>query len=446
MSTVSSIILSFSFSASFLLFLAFLYTSVRRKEDREYLPTALMFLGNAIYIFGEYMLNTSQDFGWRLFWQRFEYTGPALLMSVFPLSAFAFAGRETSRAERTVFRAVMPAVSAGFIVLLFAGELLITSQPYLYSGIVLQGKEGNLFPLYGGILYSALVYGYTIIIRAFHKRRRPDDWPLVVGTGLGILTGLVDVLRIFLPFQIGFGSFFVHGILVMNFLYGYSFFRRYVGLYRRIDQSEQILKEKDETIHENEKTIHGLLNISRKEFRELLDILLQVIDAKDRYTAGHSLRVSEYAVKLGQALKLDKPELKNLKTASLLHDIGKIGVNEQILNKPGKLTEEEFAAVKTHPDTGVAILGNADDLFCILDYVRFHHERMDGKGYPGNLPAEKIPTIARIIAVADTYDALTSDRPYRRRMSNDEAIRILREAAGTQLDPALVELFIPLIS
>jgi len=173
--------------------------------------------------------------------------------------------------------------------------------------------------------------------------------------------------------------------------------------------------------------------------------VVKTIDAKDNYTAGHSKRVREYALSLARAVNLDEPSINALKTASLLHDIGKIGVSEHILNKQGKLTVEEFDAIKQHPETGVSILGNFGEFRSILDYILYHHERMDGAGYPKGIPGDQIPLVARIISVADTFDALTSDRPYRKALSREDSLRILREVAGTQLDSLLVDKFILLV-
>jgi len=177
---------------------------------------------------------------------------------------------------------------------------------------------------------------------------------------------------------------------------------------------------------------------------DLIEAFAKTIEASDRYTGGHVDRVTGYAVKLGEAAGLAGDSLKTLKRAALLHDVGKIGVPENILNKPGPLTGEERKIIETHPVIAEQIFSNIKDgsLKESLDGIVYHHERIDGKGYPRGLKGEEIPLIARVIAIADTYDALTSDRPYRKGIDVQKALDILSEVKGTQLDRSLVELFI----
>lgn len=171
--------------------------------------------------------------------------------------------------------------------------------------------------------------------------------------------------------------------------------------------------------------------------------LAATVDAKDRHTYGHSRKVATYAAELAKALGYSMPEIETIRTASLLHDIGKIGIAEHILAKPGPLTPKEWELMHAHPDLGVAILKHVEDLKDCLAAVRYHHERYDGSGYPAGLKGENIPLDARILAVADAYDAMTSERPFRRRaMTYEQAREELRRCAGTQFDPKIVEVFI----
>ncbi|MBN3554783.1 HD domain-containing protein [Fictibacillus nanhaiensis] len=169
------------------------------------------------------------------------------------------------------------------------------------------------------------------------------------------------------------------------------------------------------------------------------------LDARDPYTAGHSLRVADYAMKIGQMAGLPFQQLVQLRKAALLHDIGKIGIPDVVLLKEAKLTSEEFEQIKKHPVIGADILAQVqpfDAMQPLLPGVRYHHERYDGKGYPEQLAGENIPIFGRIIAVADAYDAMTSDRPYRKGMTHEKALAILEEGKGTQWDPYLAQLFI----
>ncbi len=169
--------------------------------------------------------------------------------------------------------------------------------------------------------------------------------------------------------------------------------------------------------------------------------LAATVDAKDHYTYGHSRKVSEYAVSLAEALRLPDETVHNIRAAGLLHDIGKIGVPDSILTKPGALEQKEWEPIRTHPELGVEILKHVTDLSKCLPAILHHHENWDGSGYPERLKGEAIPFEARILSVADAYDAITSPRPYRTQLSLKEALDELRRCSGTQFDPALVPVF-----
>lgn len=173
--------------------------------------------------------------------------------------------------------------------------------------------------------------------------------------------------------------------------------------------------------------------------------LVAAIDAKDAYTRGHSERVHEISVAIGEALSLPAEEQQNLAWAALLHDVGKIAIPEEILRKPGALTRDELRLVQTHPTRGETLLRPITQLAGILPGIRSHHERMDGRGYPDQLAGDAIPRIARIIAVADTYDALVSTRAFRHARTREYAIREIERSAVTQLDPAIVDVFLELV-
>lgn len=169
--------------------------------------------------------------------------------------------------------------------------------------------------------------------------------------------------------------------------------------------------------------------------------LINSMDAKDTYTCGHSDRVAAIAERLGQQLGLSEVECRQVYVAGLLHDIGKVGVPDAVLGKPGKLTDEEFRVIQTHPAVGVEILKHLEPLNYVVKAVLHHHEAFNGSGYPHGIAGEAIPLFSRIIAVADSYDAMTSDRPYRGRMPAEQAENILRAGAGQQWDAGVVEAF-----
>lgn len=173
--------------------------------------------------------------------------------------------------------------------------------------------------------------------------------------------------------------------------------------------------------------------------------LADAIDAKDRYTKGHSARVSEYAVALAGALGWDKTELDELKYAALLHDIGKIGVPDSVLNKPGKLTDVEYSVIKSHTSVGADILKNITTASGAVQVARHHHERYDGKGYPDNIAGEDIPVMARIVCIADSYDAMNSRRIYRGSLSREKIREELVKCSGSQFDPVFLAKFLELL-
>jgi diguanylate cyclase (GGDEF)-like protein/PAS domain S-box-containing protein len=188
------------------------------------------------------------------------------------------------------------------------------------------------------------------------------------------------------------------------------------------------------------------LALKRVEGFSMLDSLVAAVDNKDRYTRRHSEDVMAYSLMIARKFGLDEQYQKTVAIAALLHDVGKIGVPDSILRKPGELTEEEFAAIKQHPQMGAILVQAVPGLEDTLDAVRHHHERWDGAGYPYGLAGEEIPFIARLMAVADAYSAMTTDRPYRRGMSRAKAISILEQGANSQWDANCVRSFVRALS
>lgn len=177
---------------------------------------------------------------------------------------------------------------------------------------------------------------------------------------------------------------------------------------------------------------------------QMVETLAQVIDAKDKYTKGHSTRVAEYTVLLAREMGYQEEELGNLRYAALLHDIGKIGVPDSILNKPSKLTNAEYDVIKTHSSIGGDILKNVDNIPDAEDVARYHHERYDGKGYPEQRKGTEIPEKARLVCVADAYDAMNSKRIYRKALTKEKIRTELANGRGTQFDPEALDAFLHL--
>lgn len=200
------------------------------------------------------------------------------------------------------------------------------------------------------------------------------------------------------------------------------------GLQERIEIMEQAQAER--------------IRVTEKAHRETIEALAVTINAKDEVTHEHVLRVQIYANGVAQLLGCTTEEIAALKAGALLHDIGKIGVPDTVLNKPGKLTPEEFEQMKLHTLVGAKILARVEFPYPVVPIVRSHHERWDGRGYPDGLKGEDIPLTARILSVVDCFDALREDRPYRLGMTREEAIELLMQGSGTQYDPRIVGAFI----
>ena len=281
--------------------------------------------------------------------------------------------------------------------------------------------EANLYHRSSGfyICYAipliAMIIDLSIVIQHYKKLNK----------GVRISLVLFSVV----PFVAAFLQIFAYGLSLVNI----SLVGTVVALYifALIDMNDTI-----------ERAQNLEINILKEEqknsqiiFEQTAQALSSAIDAKDKYTHGHSLRVAEYSRKIAKAVGLSEKECEEIYFAALLHDVGKIGIQDAIINKEGKLTNEEFAKIKAHPSIGKNILASINKLPYLSIGANFHHERYDGKGYPMGLKGEDIPQIARIIAVADAYDAMTSKRSYRDPLPQQKVREELVKGIGTQFDP-----------
>lgn len=203
--------------------------------------------------------------------------------------------------------------------------------------------------------------------------------------------------------------------------------------------------EQMNTIKTINKQLHDKNEELERAYLDTIGILRQTVEAKDPYTRGHSDRVSEYSVLIGKKLGLDEKTLHILKIGGLFHDIGKIGIPDSILLKESKLSDEEYSQIKNHPMVGVHMLGDAAIFTDILPIVKHHHERYDGRGYPSQLVGDDIPYVARIAAVADTFDAMTSKRSYRDSLPIDVVRAEIERCSGTQFDPNIAKVFLDIM-
>ncbi len=205
--------------------------------------------------------------------------------------------------------------------------------------------------------------------------------------------------------------------------------RLYIGV-RRADEMDGLIQQQQR---------------DKKLTREIIEAFAKVVDLKDTYTQGHSFRVARYTEMLAREMGCDEKTVEMYHNIALMHDIGKIGVPDSVLNKPGKLTDEEFDLIKSHAERGYEVLKNISLMPEIPIGARSHHERPDGKGYPLGLKGDEIPPVAKIIAVADCFDAMYSNRPYRPRMNFEKVVFIIKEVSGTQLSPDVVDAFLRLV-
>ncbi|MBP7795482.1 MAG: HD domain-containing protein [Elusimicrobiales bacterium] len=182
-----------------------------------------------------------------------------------------------------------------------------------------------------------------------------------------------------------------------------------------------------------------------KFYFELVQTLAKTIDAKDSYTGSHAITARNRAKKLAERMNIPEKFIKNIEYAAILHDIGKIGIDDRIITKPAKLTDEEYAQIKKHPEIAYDILSPIEFLSIVAKIILYHHEWFNGNGYPEGLKAEEIPLGSRIISVIDAWDAMTSDRPYRKALKKEDAINELKNGAGKQFDPDVVDAFLKLI-
>jgi len=175
-------------------------------------------------------------------------------------------------------------------------------------------------------------------------------------------------------------------------------------------------------------------------------MLAAAIDAKDPYTRGHSERVARYSIAIGKHLRLPQDQMRNLRISALLHDVGKIGIDDRILRKPGALSDDEFEVMKGHPEKGAAIMSGVAQLIDIIPGMKYHHEKWAGGGYPDGLKSEEIPMQARIVAIADTFDAMTTNRPYQKAMETQYVVDKIVSFGGSRFDPLVVQAFVSAVT
>ncbi len=273
------------------------------------------------------------------------------------------------------------------------------------------------------VLSAAIISAYTVLNSA--KPTIIFSRESLIWTAITQLAGAASATLFYTAWQGAGVSFVFVGLLIIGLIYLLHNFNE-----QRVEEIRRAEKEKSRHIEEM-----AALHLNT------IESLAIAIDAKDQTTHGHVRRTQVYATEMGRLLEVSEDEVHALRAGALLHDIGKLAVPEYILNKPGKLTEAEFAKMKIHPTVGGDILRRVNFPYPVEDIVRYHHEKWDGTGYPKGLKAEKIPLVARIISVVDFYDATRCDRPYRKGMKREESLALLNQMAGVSFDPRVVDMF-----
>ena len=348
--------------------------------------------------------------------------GPATAAIVAALDALAASVRFNKRDELYAFRTMFNVTAAAVSIWLPAWAFRAIFGPDIDAAAALD-LQSLMLPLATLVVgYSLLNTGAIAMVVALTTRTRVTAvwrenfaWVWVAHAWSGLAAGAI---AIYIP-HVNVVSLLA---IVTVAAIGYATVRVYLG---KVEEST------------------GRLHKLNELYLSTIKALALAIDAKDQVTHGHIRRVQIYAVGLARAMGVsDEPTLKGIEAGALLHDTGKIAVPEHILNKPGKLNAQEYEKMKSHVTIGADILSGIDFPYPVIPYVRHHHENWDGTGYPDGLEGEAIPLGARILSVVDCFDALTSDRPYRRALTTDAAIAILRERSGNMYDPAVVDKFI----
>ncbi len=273
------------------------------------------------------------------------------------------------------------------------------------------------------IIFVCVLIAVVIIVKAIRLGRIKPALLRSVTWGLGacILGAVIDMLRFYFFQSYGSLTFTRIGVLLFTAFMGIYLYRDHIDSLKRKEQESAVFAS------------------------EISEAFAKVIDMKDRYTNGHSERVAKYTAMIAKEMGYDPETVEKYYRIGLLHDVGKVGIPNAVLNKPGKLTDEEYDEIKTHTLKGHEVLKDISVVPELAVGALSHHERHDGKGYPYGLSGDDIPPVARIVAVADAFDAMYSDRQYRKRMDFEKVISIIREVSGTQLNPEVVDAFLRLV-
>lgn len=393
------------------LFLVFLY--YRGVEERSTLYFGFFSLSEAIHSFGYAMLQNAQNFKDGLFWTRFLHIGAVLMVFFCVLFINDFLGIKT-RIGRII--------AYPFLVFLFLLPsryfLNISSQAKLHKPAPYIAATGPLYIIFAALTLIAIFYIVSSLISYKKKYKKSGSEKLLMVNILIVIiiiiavAGIYDLWGMFNEARIA--PALPYALILLCLIFTVRIFLYHVDMVERL----------------------------KKSYLSTILALINTLEAKDKYTVGHSQRVEKYAEIIAQGINLPKDQIALIKMAALLHDIGKIGIPDSIINKPGKLTEEEWVNMKKHPAKGTQILTPIDYLKQAREFVIDHHEHFDGSGYPAGLKGDEIPIEAQIISIADTFDAITTGRHYKRAVSFDEAVNEILKNKGTQFGDKAVAGFL----
>lgn len=398
----------------------------KNRDNENFLYAVLFFVCCSLALYSEYHIELNSGHAQAIFWSKISYIAIFGFIYTFP----AFTAILTGKALRKRTKNLLGIITLVCFAFIGLTDLIASNQPVTYLN-VLQVEIGTLFPLFIALLLI-ITCGYYVKAVLMRKSlpEQSRQTPLIIGVALGFLLSSLDAAGVFIgrPLIPGFRSPYILGLYIVAVSFAWVFLSRYSWVFTSLTKTRQ--------------EVERLTAKSTRDFVEFVQLIAKTLDAKDHYTAGHSLRVMDYAVRIANTLDIPEHEIELLKQACLLHDIGKMSIPDGILNKKKPLSKKEREYILRHPVVGKKILSTVSEFKGILDIIYAHHERVDGKGYPDGLVKDGIPLLARILAVADTYDAMRSERPYRKAKNKECALDELNKIKGSQLDEEIVDKFI----
>lgn len=406
-----------------------LYLCVCIKNEKKYCRVIPFFICGFVTVGIQLIIEFNNDPATGIFLSKLQYVFFWAYFIFAPMLVSALTDEELNSKLIIIFLSF--AIITGFLTIF--SDLIISSKLLLYNGLFI-AKTGILYPIIASLLFILCIYYYGKFMKFTNTLTNPELRVIMpAGLGLCIIAGMLDYAGKLngIPIIHWLKDPFSIGMLSISLSFGAFILLSY----------SQIISDYRKSLNE----VEQLLQKNSHTFNEFVRLIAKTIDAKDKYTAGHSMRVAEYGVRIARVLNLEHEQIEILRQACLLHDIGKIGIPDGILNKKAPLNEKDRMFIYNHPELGKKILCQVSDFQNILDVIYSHHERVDGTGYPNGLKKEEIPLLARILAVADAYDAMLSERPYRPAKTKLEAIKELLNAKDQQFDAEIVDKFIDIL-